>query len=105
MALNLVFSWYNQRQGFDFCRLSDKRLGRLVRFFCGQLGVTGGRLLSIISAATYLDNNKSLNYTATLLCTDLCFEIVIVQEFNKYMDHHINHQKYPRFSTAHSTIV
>jgi hypothetical protein len=35
--------------GFGFRRFSHQHLGRLVRFFGGSLGVTGGRLLSIIS--------------------------------------------------------
>jgi hypothetical protein len=31
-----------------------KRLGRLIRFFCGLLGVTRGRFLSMISSAAHL---------------------------------------------------
>jgi hypothetical protein len=37
--------------GFCFRQLSRQRLGQLVRFVCGSLGVTGGMFLSIISAA------------------------------------------------------
>jgi hypothetical protein len=37
--------------GFGFCRLSHELLGRLVLFFCGFLGVTSGRLLSMTSTA------------------------------------------------------
>jgi hypothetical protein len=32
---------------------SDQRLGQLVRFFGGSLGVTGGRFLLMISSATH----------------------------------------------------
>jgi hypothetical protein len=36
------------------CRFSDERLGRLVQFFGGSLGVTaGGRFVSMISCTTH----------------------------------------------------
>jgi hypothetical protein len=38
--------------GFGFCRLEDKYLGRLIRFFYGLLGATR-RFLSMTSAATH----------------------------------------------------
>jgi hypothetical protein len=36
---------------FSFSRLQDKRLGLLIRFLCGSLGVTRGRFLLMISSA------------------------------------------------------
>jgi hypothetical protein len=42
-----------RHHGFGFRRLQDKCLGRLIRFFCGSLGVTRGRFLSMISSATH----------------------------------------------------
>jgi hypothetical protein len=44
---------YSLHLGFDFRRLEDKRLGRWIRFFCGLLGVTRGRFLSMISSAAH----------------------------------------------------
>jgi hypothetical protein len=41
---------YGSHLGFRFCQLSHQRMGQLVRFGCGLLGVTGGRFLSMISA-------------------------------------------------------
>jgi hypothetical protein len=41
---------YGHDLGFGFRRLEDKRLGRLIRFFCGSLGVTRGRFLAMISS-------------------------------------------------------
>jgi hypothetical protein len=38
---------------FGFHQLCDKRLGRLIRFFCGLLGVNGGRFLSMISSTAH----------------------------------------------------
>jgi hypothetical protein len=40
---------------FGFRQLQDKRLGRLIRFLCGSLGVTRGRFLLMISSAAILD--------------------------------------------------
>jgi hypothetical protein len=56
---------------FRFFRLSDECLGRLLRFFCGLLGVTGGRFLSMTSTAAHsrwlpylskVTEGKILNY-------------------------------------------
>jgi hypothetical protein len=44
---------YGRHLGFRFCRLEHKRLGRLIRFFCGLLGVIRGRFLSMISSAAH----------------------------------------------------
>jgi hypothetical protein len=44
---------YGCQIGFGFRRLSDKRLGHLVRFFCGLLGVTGERFLSMTSGVAH----------------------------------------------------
>jgi hypothetical protein len=44
---------YSRHLGFGFHRLEDKHLGRLIRFFCGLLGVTSGRFLSMISYAAH----------------------------------------------------
>jgi hypothetical protein len=44
---------YGRHLGFDFRRLEDKRLGRLIRFVCGLLGVTTGRFFSMISSAAH----------------------------------------------------
>jgi hypothetical protein len=38
---------------FGFRRLQDKRLGQLIRFLCGSLGVTRGRFLSMIGSAAH----------------------------------------------------
>jgi hypothetical protein len=45
---------YGRHLGFRFRILEDKHLGRLIQFFCGLLGVTRGRFLSMISTATHL---------------------------------------------------
>jgi hypothetical protein len=45
--------YWNGHLGFSFRRFSDQRLGWLVRFFGGSLGVTGGKFLSMISSATH----------------------------------------------------
>jgi hypothetical protein len=44
---------YGRHLGFGFRRLQDKRLGRFIQFFCGSVGVTRRRLLSMISSATH----------------------------------------------------
>jgi hypothetical protein len=44
---------YDSHLRFGFRRLEDKRLGRLIQFFCGSLGVTRGRFLPVISTASY----------------------------------------------------
>jgi hypothetical protein len=44
---------HSNHLGFGFRRLFDKLLSRLVRFFCGLLGVSAGRLLSMTSAAAH----------------------------------------------------
>jgi hypothetical protein len=44
---------YGRHLGFGFRRLENKRLGRLIPFFYGLLGVTWGRFISIISSATH----------------------------------------------------
>jgi hypothetical protein len=48
-------SWPMRRcpSTFDFRELYDKRLGRLIRFFCGSLGVTRGRFVSMISSTAH----------------------------------------------------
>jgi hypothetical protein len=43
----------SSRLVFGSHQLSDECLGQLVRLFCGLLGVTGGRFLSMISAAAH----------------------------------------------------
>jgi hypothetical protein len=44
---------YGRHLGFGFRRLDDKRLGRLIQFLCGSLGMTRGRFLSMISSAAH----------------------------------------------------
>jgi hypothetical protein len=44
---------YGRHLGFGFYRLEEKRLGHLIRFFCGILRVNRGRFLSIISSAAH----------------------------------------------------
>jgi hypothetical protein len=53
----LIMSWPLHRRRcpltFHFRKLSDKRLGQFIWFFCGLLGVIRGRFLSIISSAAH----------------------------------------------------
>jgi hypothetical protein len=49
--ISMISSAAHPRWPLAFRRLQDKRLGRLIWFFCGLLGVTRGRFLSMISSA------------------------------------------------------
>jgi hypothetical protein len=44
---------YGRHLGFGFRQLEVKCLGRLIRFFCGLLGATIGKFLSMISSAAH----------------------------------------------------
>jgi hypothetical protein len=49
---------YGTHLGFGFRRLPDKRLGRLVRFFGGLLGLTGARFLSMTIALPLIQDGR-----------------------------------------------
>jgi hypothetical protein len=44
---------YGRHLGFGFRRIQDNRLGWLISFLCGSLGMSRGRYLSVISSAIH----------------------------------------------------
>jgi hypothetical protein len=49
----IQYGRYGCHLGFGFRRLETKRLCRLIRFLCGLLGVTTGRVLSMIGSVAH----------------------------------------------------